>query len=159
MERLILTAWVEQVDVDPDTILDENPDAILDENLDPILDEKPDENRDAKPDENLEENSNTPSPLPDANPDVDADVRFVARVDGIDLWGAGDSPDVAREQLIQAMLDWISLRDCTDSMAGVLAEAGFPEIDDETELQLEFADSFADLSADSPQNPGLYDPN
>ncbi len=147
MERLILTAWVEQVDVDPDTILDENPDAILKENLD------------AKPDENLEENSDTPSPLPDANPDVDADVRFVARVDGIDLWGAGDSPDVAREQLIQAMLDWISLRDCTDSMAGVLAEAGFPEIDDETELQLEFADSLADLSADSPQNPGLYDPN
>ena len=151
MERLILTAWVEQVDVDPDTILDENPDAILDENLDPTLDEKPDEN--------LDENSDTPSPLPDANPDVDADVRFVARVDGIDLWGAGDSPDVAREQLIQAMLDWISLRDCTDSMAGVLAEAGFPEIDDETELQLEFADSLADLSADSPQNPGLYDPN
>ena len=38
------------------------------------------------------------------------------------------------------MLNWISMRDCTDSMALVLAEAGFPEIDDETELELEFAE-------------------
>ena len=72
------------------------------------------------------------------------DARYVARVDGIDVQGEGDSPDVAREELIQAMLIWISLRDCTDSMSMALAEAGFPDIDDETELHLKFADSYED---------------
>ena len=74
------------------------------------------------------------------------DARFVARVDGIDVQGEGDSADVAREELIQAMLIWISLRDCTDSMSGALLDAGYPDIDDETELQLEFADLTEDSS-------------
>ena len=68
------------------------------------------------------------------------DATFVARVEGIDVQGEGDSPDTAREELIQAMLNWISLRDCTDTMRVALAEAGFPDIDDETELLLEFTD-------------------
>ena len=74
------------------------------------------------------------------------DARYVARVDGIDVQGEGDSPEVAREELIQAMLSWISMRDCSDSMGAALAEAGFPEIDDETELELEFADANSDSS-------------
>ena len=80
------------------------------------------------------------------------DARFVARIDGIDIQAEGDSPEVAREELIQTMLIWISLRDCTESMAAMLAEAGFPEIDDETELQLEFADSLAGEPAAGSQN-------
>ena len=67
--------------------------------------------------------------------------RFMARVDGLDVQAEGDSANVAREELVQAMISWISARDCTDSMAMSLAEAGFPEIDEETELHLEFADS------------------
>ena len=74
------------------------------------------------------------------------DSRFVARIDGIDIRGEGESPRVAQEELIQAMLSWISNRDCTESMAGTLVEAGFPEIDDDTELELEFID----LSGDAP---------
>ena len=71
--------------------------------------------------------------------------KFVAHVEGlssVQVWvrGEGESPDSAREELIQVMLSWISSQDCAESMAGVLAEAGFPEIDDDTELQLEFAD-------------------
>ncbi len=68
------------------------------------------------------------------------DARFVARIEGIEVRGEGESPDLAREELVQAMLHWISVRDCTDSMSLALAEAGFPEIDDETELELEFAE-------------------
>ena len=67
-------------------------------------------------------------------------ARFIARVDGIDVVGEGESPEGAREDLVQAMLSWISNRDCTDSMAGALSEAGFPEIGDDTELELEFAE-------------------
>ena len=68
------------------------------------------------------------------------DSRFVARIEGIDVRGEGDSPGAAQEELIQAMLSWISSHDCTESMAGTLTEAGFPEIDDDTELELEFAE-------------------
>ena len=64
--------------------------------------------------------------------------RYVARIEGIDVRGEGESPDSAREELIQAMLSWISSQDCAESMSGSLAAAGFPEIDDETELELEF---------------------
>ena len=68
------------------------------------------------------------------------DAKFVARVDGINVRGEAESADLAREELIQAMLSWISNRDCSESMAGALSEAGFPDIDDETEIELEFAD-------------------
>lgn len=82
------------------------------------------------------------------------DARYVARVDGIDVQGEGDSPEVAREELIQAMISWISSRDCSDSMGVVLSEAGFPEIDDETELHLEFADTQSDSSLEGSQVHG-----
>ena len=68
------------------------------------------------------------------------DAGFVARIEGIDVQGQGESPDLAREELVQAMLSWISSHDCAESMAAALSAAGFPEIDDDTELQLEFAD-------------------
>lgn len=75
---------------------------------------------------------------------------FVASVDGLDVQGEGESADVAREELIQAMISWISARDCSDSMAVALAEAGFPEIDEETELHLEFENSKVETAADYP---------
>ena len=67
------------------------------------------------------------------------DARFVARIEGINIQGEGESPDLAQEELVQAMLSWISNQDCAESMAGVLSAAGFPQIDDDTELELEFA--------------------
>ena len=68
------------------------------------------------------------------------DSKYVARIDGIDVRGEGESVDSAREELIQAMLSWISNHDCAESMAVALSAAGFPEIDDDTELQLDFAE-------------------
>ena len=84
---------------------------------------------------------------------------YVARIDGPEsIWGQvrgeGDSPGAAQEELIQAMLSWISSHDSSDSMAGALAEAGFPEIDDDTELELEFADFAADVSDEGPEQDG-----
>ena len=76
------------------------------------------------------------------------DAKVVARVDGINVRGEAESADLAREELIQAMLSWISNRDCSESMAGALSEAGFPDIDDETELELEFADFPGDDSVE-----------
>ena len=73
----------------------------------------------------------------DTGPDT---VRYLARVEGIDLWAEGASADSAREELVQAMLSWISTQDCAESMSVALAAAGYPEIDDDTELELEFAE-------------------
>ena len=67
------------------------------------------------------------------------DTRFIARIRGINVQGEGESADSAQEELVQAMLTWISSHDCAESMAGALVAAGFPTIDDETELELEFA--------------------
>lgn len=76
------------------------------------------------------------------------ETKYIARVDGIDICGEGESPAVAREELIQAMLSWISTHDSSDSMAGALSEAGYPDIDDDTELELEFADFSGDDSVE-----------
>ena len=76
---------------------------------------------------------------------------YVAWVDGLDVHAEGESADAAREELVQAMLIWISARDCTDSMAMALSEAGFPEVDEETELHLEFMDSRAEASGSARQ--------
>lgn len=81
-------------------------------------------------------------------------ARFVAWVDGIDVQAEGESADVAREELIQAMLSWISARDCTDSMVETLTQAGFPEINDETELHLEFQDPVAGFAGSGLWNDG-----
>lgn len=67
------------------------------------------------------------------------EAGFVARVEGLGVCGAGESPEAAREDLVQAMLAWISGHDCGDTLNSALAAAGFPEIDDDTELELEFA--------------------
>ena len=75
--------------------------------------------------------------------------RFVAWVDGLDVQAEGESADVAREELVQAMLIWISAMDCTDSMAVALADAGYPEVDEETELHLEFMDLLAESSGNT----------
>ena len=76
--------------------------------------------------------------------------RFVAWVDGLNVQAEGESADVAREELVQAMLIWISARDSTDSMAMALSEAGFPDVDEETELHLEFLDSKTETAVDYP---------
>ena len=72
------------------------------------------------------------------------DARYVAWIEGPmslleGVRGEGESPDSAREDLVQAMLSWISSQDCAENMADALAAAGFPQIDDDTELLLEFS--------------------
>mgnify|MGYP003323459384 FL=1 len=72
--------------------------------------------------------------------------RYVARIDDLDLEGIGESLEVAQDELIQVVRAWIESHDGTDTLSDVLADAGYPGVDEETELQLEFAE--AALSAD-----------
>ena len=65
-------------------------------------------------------------------------VRYVARVDRLALEGEGDSVESAQEDLVQVMRGWIEAQDGTESLETTLAQAGFPGVDQDTELQLEF---------------------
>ena len=72
--------------------------------------------------------------------------RYVARINDLDLEGIGESLEVAQDELIQVVRAWIESHDGADTLSDVLADAGYPGVDEETELQLEFSE--ATLSAD-----------
>jgi len=77
----------------------------------------------------------------------EVDARYLARINDLDLEGIGDSLEAAQDELIQVVRAWIESHDGTDTLSDVLADAGYPGVDEETELQLEFAE--AALSADA----------
>jgi len=72
--------------------------------------------------------------------------RYVVRLDDLGLVSEGETLEAAQEELIQIVRAWIESHDGTDTLSSVLADAGYPGVDDETELQLEFAE--AALSSD-----------
>ena len=74
------------------------------------------------------------------------DDRYVVRLDDLGLVSEGETLEAAQEELIQIVRAWIESHDGTDTLSSVLADAGYPGVDEETELQLEFAE--AALSSD-----------
>lgn len=73
---------------------------------------------------------------------VDRDsARFVARVNSLGLEGTGESLGAAQEELVQVMRAWIEIHDGSERLEDALAAAGFPGVDEDTELQLEFEES------------------
>ena len=66
--------------------------------------------------------------------------HVLAKVDELPLEGVGQSVEEAQDQLIQTMRSWIEENDGTDTLEQLLADAGFPGVAEETELQLEFVD-------------------
>jgi len=75
-----------------------------------------------------------------ANIDQSED-RCVARIEELGLEGAGESLEAAQDELIQVMRAWIESHDGTDTLTKVLEEAGYPGVDEQTELQLEFVEA------------------
>ena len=68
------------------------------------------------------------------------DDRYVVRLDDLGLVSEGETIEAAQEELIQIVRAWIESHDGTDTLSSVLADAGYPGVEEETELQLEFAD-------------------
>jgi len=69
------------------------------------------------------------------------DDRYVVRLDDLGLASEGETLEAAQEELIQIVRAWIESHDGTDTLSSVLADAGYPGVDEETELQLEFAET------------------
>ncbi len=66
------------------------------------------------------------------------DGSFVARLEPLSLEVFGGSEREAQDELIRVMRTWIETHDGLDDLGQVLAKAGFPGVDEDTELQLEF---------------------
>ncbi len=73
--------------------------------------------------------------------------KYVARIEDLGLVGEGESLEAAQDDLIQVMRAWIESHDGTDTLSSVLEDAGYPGVEEETELQLEFIE--AALSTES----------
>ena len=67
--------------------------------------------------------------------------RYIATVDDLELQGEGATLEAAQDELIQVMRAWIESHDGTDTLSDVLADAGYPDVDEETEVQLEFGEA------------------
>ena len=67
--------------------------------------------------------------------------RYVARIEDLDLEADGESLEEAQDELIQVTRAWIESHDGTDTLSEVLADAGHPGVDEETELHLEFGEA------------------
>ncbi|HIF43074.1 MAG TPA: hypothetical protein EYG27_08415 [Dehalococcoidia bacterium] len=67
--------------------------------------------------------------------------KYVAKIDELELEGEGATLEAAQDELIQVMRAWIESHDGTDTLSDALADAGYPDVDEETEVQLEFGEA------------------
>ncbi len=65
---------------------------------------------------------------------------YVAKVDQLPLEGSGDSVEAAKDELIEVVRSWIHNNDGTGGLGQALADAGFPGVEEDTEVQLEFVE-------------------
>ena len=68
------------------------------------------------------------------------DGVYLAKVDQLPIEATGASVEEAKDELIEAMRAWIQTQDRTDALETILSGAGFPGVDQDTELQLEFVE-------------------
>ena len=68
------------------------------------------------------------------------DGAYMAKVDQLPIEATGASFEEAKDELIEAVRAWIQVQDRTDGLETVLSGAGFPGVDEDTEVQLEFVE-------------------
>jgi len=68
------------------------------------------------------------------------DGTYLASIESLDLAAEGDTVEAAQDELINLMRNWIEVQDARSLLEDALAQAGFPGVEEETELQLEFVE-------------------
>ena len=66
------------------------------------------------------------------------DGMFEAVLDVLELSGSGESLEEAQDDLIERFINWIQEREGQGDLEYKLAQAGYPGVDESTELVLEF---------------------
>jgi len=69
---------------------------------------------------------------------VREDEGYVARLGGLELTGSGESIQQAQDELVDKLRGWIEIHEADETLEKALSEAGFSEVDEDTEIQLEF---------------------
>ena len=68
------------------------------------------------------------------------DGTYLASIESLGLAAEGDTVEAAQDELISLMRNWIEVQDARSLLEDALAQAGFPGVEEETELQLEFVE-------------------
>ena len=68
------------------------------------------------------------------------DGLYLASIESLGLTAEGETVEAAQDELINAMRNWIEVQDSRSLLEDALAEAGYPGVEEGTELQLEFVD-------------------
>ena len=68
------------------------------------------------------------------------DGAFEATVSNLPISGSGETVEEAQQDLVDRLIGWIQAREGQENLEEKLAEAGYPGVDEETELVLEFVE-------------------
>ena len=69
-----------------------------------------------------------------------SDGRYIASIDALELAAEGETAAQAQDNLINLMRSWIEIQDGKSALEETLAQAGFPGVQEDTELQLQFVE-------------------
>ena len=72
---------------------------------------------------------------------IQEDEGYVARLEGLELEGSGESIQQAQDELVDNLRGWIEMHEVDETLERALQDAGFPGLDEDTEIQLEFTGS------------------
>ena len=65
---------------------------------------------------------------------------YHATIDGLVIDGRGETPEQAQDDLVEKFVAWIQARDGEGKLEAGLAEVGFTDVEEDTELELEFVE-------------------
>ncbi len=65
---------------------------------------------------------------------------YLALLDSLELQGTGETARMAQDDLVDLLRSWIELRQADETLEQALTAAGFPGLEEETEIHLEFID-------------------
>ena len=65
----------------------------------------------------------------------------MAKLEELELAGSGESIQQAQDELVDNLRGWIEMHEVDETLEQVLSDAGFPGLDEDTEIQLEFTGS------------------
>lgn len=63
---------------------------------------------------------------------------YLALLGPLKLQGEGETARMAQDDLVDLVRSWIELRQADESLGQALTDAGFPGLEDDTEICLEF---------------------
>ena len=65
---------------------------------------------------------------------------YHATIEGLVVEGRGDTPEEAQDDLVEKLVAWIQSRDGEGKLEAELADGGFADVEEDTELELEFVE-------------------